>query len=80
VTQESLVYIIGTGVVGALTTVVGVLWKRQEKYQEQSRSDLLKAEEKTRADLLECRIDRQRIWEVCNELKMEIIKLGGCNK
>jgi septum formation topological specificity factor MinE len=79
VTENSLVYIIGSGVVAALTTVVGVLWRKQEKGTEQNRLDLIAAEERTRKDLDECRNDRQRLWNVITELKTEIAGLirGG---
>ena len=78
-TENSLVYIIGSGVVAALTTVVGVLWRKQEKGTEQNRLDLIAAEERTRKDLDECRNDRQRLWNVITELKTEIAGLirGG---
>jgi septum formation topological specificity factor MinE len=75
VTENSLVYIIGSGVVAALTTVVGVLWRKQEKGTEQNRLDLIAAEERTRKDLDECRNDRQRLWNVITELKTEIAGL-----
>lgn len=74
-TENSLVYIIGSGVVAALTTVVGVLWRKQEKGTEQNRLDLIAAEERTRKDLDECRNDRQRLWNVITELKTEIAGL-----
>ena len=74
-TENSLVYIIGSGVVAALTTVIGVLWRKQEKGTEQNRLDLIAAEERTRKDLDECRNDRQRLWNVITELKTEIGKL-----
>jgi hypothetical protein len=75
VTENSLVYIIGSGVVAALTTVIGVLWRKQEKGTEQNRLDLIAAEERTRKDLDECRNDRQRLWNVITELKTEIAGL-----
>ena len=74
-TENSLVYIIGSGVVAALTTVIGVLWRKQEKGTEQNRLDLIAAEERTRKDLDECRNDRQRLWNVITELKTEIAGL-----
>ena len=74
-TQDSLVYIIGSGVVAALTTVVGILWRKQEKGTDQMRADLIAAEERTRADLAECRSDRQRIWEAFSDLKGQMDRL-----
>jgi hypothetical protein len=63
-TQESLIYIIGTGIVGALTTAVGILFR-------------LFVEEKktTRADLQECRSDREKLWAKIETLQTEIGKL-----
>jgi hypothetical protein len=51
VTQDSLIYLIGTGVCGSLTVAVGVLWRKVEKYQENNQKDLE-----------ECRRDRDRLW------------------
>jgi hypothetical protein len=62
-TQESIVYVIGTGIVTALSTVVGVLWNRQ-----------VKNEETTRKDLEECRSDRERLWAKIETLQTEIGK------
>lgn len=62
-TQDSIVYIIGTGIVTALSTVVGVLWNRQ-----------VKNEETTRKDLEECRSDRERLWAKIETLQTEIGK------
>jgi NaMN:DMB phosphoribosyltransferase len=64
VTQDSLVIIIGTGVVGGLCTAVGVLFR-------------LFVEEKktTRADLDECRKDREKLWAKIEILQNEIGKL-----
>lgn len=76
-TQDSLIYIIGSGVVAALTTVVGILWRKQEKGTDQMRADLIAAEERTRRDLDECRTDRQRIWDAFNELKNQMARLVG---
>jgi hypothetical protein len=70
VTQESLVYIIGSGMVAALSTAVGILFR-------------LFVEEKktTRSDLQECRSDREKLWAKIETLQTEIGKLlGGCNK
>jgi hypothetical protein len=70
VTQESLVYIIGSGMVAALSTAVGILFR-------------LFVEEKktTRNDLQECRSDREKLWAKIETLQTEIGKLlGGCNK
>ena len=69
-TQESLVYIIGSGMVAALSTAVGILFR-------------LFVEEKktTRSDLQECRSDREKLWAKIEALQNEIGKLlGGCNK
>ena len=69
-TQESLVYIIGSGMVAALSTAVGILFR-------------LFVEEKktTRNDLQECRSDREKLWAKIETLQTEIGKLlGGCNK
>ncbi len=69
-TQESLVYIIGSGMVAALSTAVGILFR-------------LFVEEKktTRSDLQECRSDREKLWAKIETLQTEIGKLlGGCNK
>jgi hypothetical protein len=69
VTQESLVYIIGSGMVAALSTAVGILFR-------------LFVEEKktTRSDLQECRSDREKLWAKIETLQTEIGKLlGGCN-
>ena len=74
-TQDSLIYIIGSGVVAALSTVVGVLWKTQGENVKQMRADLIAAEERTRADLAECRSDRQRIWDAFNDLKGQMERL-----
>jgi hypothetical protein len=63
-TEESLIYIIGTGAVASLSTVIGVLWNRQ-----------VKNEETTRADLQECRSDRERLWAKIEMLQTEIGKL-----
>jgi len=62
--QDSLIYIIGTGIVGALTTAVGILFR-------------LFVEEKktTRADLQECRSDREKLWAKIETLQTEIGKL-----
>jgi len=62
-TQDSIVYVIGTGIVTALSTVVGVLWNRQ-----------VKNEETTRKDLEECRSDRERLWAKIETLQTEIGK------
>jgi hypothetical protein len=70
VTQESLVYIIGSGMVAALSTAVGILFR-------------LFVEEKktTRSDLQECRSDREKLWAKIETLQTEIGKLlGGCSK
>ena len=66
-TQESLIYIIGTGIVGALTTAVGILFR-------------LFVEEKktTRADLQECRSDREKLWAKIETLQTAIGKLLRC--
>ena len=61
--QDSIVYVIGTGIVTALSTVVGVLWNRQ-----------VKNEETTRKDLEECRSDRERLWAKIETLQTEIGK------
>ena len=63
-TQDSLIYIIGTGIVGALTTAVGILFR-------------LFVEEKktTRADLQESRSDREKLWAKIETLQTEIGKL-----
>ena len=69
-TQESLVYIIGSGMVAALSTAVGILFR-------------LFVEEKktTRSDLQECRSDREKLWAKIETLQTEIGKLlGGCSK
>lgn len=63
-TQDSLIVIVGTGVVGGLVTAVGVLFK-------------LFVEEKkvTRGDLDECRKDREKLWAKIEGLQTEIGKL-----
>jgi hypothetical protein len=63
-TQESLIYIIGSGIVGVLSTAVGILFR-------------LFVEEKktTRADLQECRSDREKLWAKIETLQTEIGKL-----
>lgn len=61
--QDSLIYIIGSGVVAAMSTVIGVLWNRQ-----------VKNEETTRKDLEECRSDRERLWAKIETLQTEIGK------
>ena len=69
-TQESLVYIIGSDMVAALSRAVGILFR-------------LFVEEKktTRSDLQECRSDREKLWAKIETLQTEIGKLlGGCNK
>jgi hypothetical protein len=62
--QESLIYIIGSGIVGVLSTAVGILFR-------------LFVEEKktTRADLQECRSDREKLWAKIETLQTEIGKL-----
>jgi hypothetical protein len=64
VTQESLVVIIGTAVTGGLVSAVVFLFK-------------LFVEEKktTRADLQECRSDREKLWAKIEQLQTEIGKL-----
>ena len=69
-TQDSLIYIIGAGMVGGLCTAVGVLFR-------------LFVEEKktTRADLQECRSDREKLWAKIEALQNEIGKLlRGCDQ
>jgi hypothetical protein len=63
-TQDSLIYIIGSGIVGVLSTAVGILFR-------------LFVEEKktTRADLQECRSDREKLWAKIETLQTEIGKL-----
>jgi hypothetical protein len=63
-TQESLIYIIGSGIVGVLSTAVGILFRL---FVEEMRT--------TRADLQECRSDREKLWAKIETLQTEIGKL-----
>jgi hypothetical protein len=74
-TQDSLIYLIGSGIVSSLAGVVVYLQVRNEKSQE-------KYQNETRKDLEECRQDREKLWKDrellwvrVGELQAEIGKL-----
>jgi hypothetical protein len=64
VTQDSLVVIIGMAVCGALTSANVYQYLQ---FVEEKRA--------TRADLQECRSDREKLWAMISELKTEIGRL-----
>ena len=63
-TQDSLIYLIGSAVVTALTTAVVFLFRL-----------FVVEKEATRKDLQECRSDRERLWSKIADLQTEIGKL-----
>lgn len=74
-TQDSILYVAGSGIVSALAGVVVYLQVRNEKSQE-------KYQNETRKDLEECRQDRERLWKdrellwvKVGELQAELSKL-----
>jgi len=64
VTQESLLYLIGSGMVTTLTGAVVFLFRL-----------FVVEKEATRKDLQECRSDREKLWSKIADLQTEIGKL-----
>lgn len=82
-TQDSLLYIIGTTVVGALTSAVVYLHGRSEKKSVETElrlqkqiSDIEARAEKdkaeTKADLKECRDDRELLHQKFQDLALQL--------
>ena len=63
-TQESLIYIMGSGIVGVQSTAIAVLFRF-----------FVDEKKTTRADLQECRSDREKLWAKIETLQTEIGKL-----
>lgn len=85
-TQDSLIYIVGTGVVGALTSAVVYLHGRSEKKSAETELRLQKqisdieakaekAQLETKQDLKECREDRELLHQKIHDLAMQFAQV-----
>jgi hypothetical protein len=70
--QDSIVYVFGTGVIGVLVSVVGYLYRSNEAERKTYRTEWNEYRAKTELDLAECRKDREKLWEQISQLRCSI--------
>lgn len=68
-TQDSILFIIGSGMVSTLAGVVVYQQHRNERNQEKYQTE-------TRKDLEECRTDREKLWAKLSEVQTELGRLS----